>query len=169
MAKLYGMANNILSEMVTRLMLNEDFNKFVYYHSVSDKDILSQPDLDDPIDSLYNKQVWMYRRPQKVLHNEDVNIFLTLEDMRNDHAKNKKIKTMTFNIGILVHESCIMTANGSRDVALLEIVQDIIENDKYFKSLGECSIYRVNRLYGLNLEYAGFEIICKIDGIKEDK
>lgn len=169
MAKLYGMGNNILSEMITRLMINEDFYKFVYYKDVKDKDILSQPELDDPVTELYNKQVWLYRRPQKILHNQDVNVFLTLDDMRNENAKSEKIKTMTINIGVIVHESCIMTANGSRDVALLEIITNIIEEDKYFKSLGKCTIYRVNRLYGLNLEYSGYEIICKIDGVKEKK
>lgn len=166
MAKLYGMGNEILSEMISRLITNKDFYKFVYYKDISDKDILSMPDLDDPVTELYNKQVWLHRRPQKVLHEQDVNIFLTLEDLRNESAKNKKIKTMTFKIGILCHESCLTTANGSRDIALLDIVERIVEDDIYFASLGECRVNRVNHLFGLGLEYSGFEVICKVDGIK---
>ncbi|MGL5330165.1 MAG: hypothetical protein ACRDD7_12920 [Peptostreptococcaceae bacterium] len=165
MAKLYGLGNQIISDMIIRLMTNKDFYKFVYYKEVSDEDILSMPDLDDPITELYNKQVWLHRRPQKVLHEQDVNVFLTLEDFRNVKTKNKLLKTMDFKIGILVHDSCIQTVNGSRDIALLTCVENIIENDSYFKSLGECKVMRVNHLFGLGLEYSGFEIICRIDGI----
>ncbi len=166
MAKLYGMGNQIISEMIARLMTNEDFYKFVYYKEVSDRDILSMPDLDDPVSELYNKQVWLHRRPQKVLHEQDVHVFLCLDDFRNENAKNKKIKTMTIKIGILCHESCLDSANGDRSIALLDCVESILEEDKYFNSLGECRVVGVNHLFGLGLEYSGFEVKCKIDGIK---
>ena len=67
MAKLYGLGNVIISEIVTRLMLNSDFNKLVYYKDVDEdgEDILSMPDLDDPVDELYKKQVWLHKRPDK--------------------------------------------------------------------------------------------------------
>lgn len=165
MAKLYGLGNQIISDMIIRLMTNKDFYKFVYYKEISDEDILSMPDLDDPITELYNKQVWLHRRPQKVLHEQDVNVFLTLEDFRNIKTKSKLLKSMDIKIGILVHDKSLQTANGSRDIALLTCVENIIENDSYFKSLGECKVMRVNHLFGLGLEYSGFEIICRIDGI----
>ncbi|MGL5650042.1 MAG: hypothetical protein ACRDDY_19605 [Clostridium sp.] len=169
MAKLYGMSNQIISEMIMRLMTDEVFYKFVYYKDTHDEDILSMPDLDDPVSELYNKQVWLHRRPKKILHEQDVNVFLTLEDMRNETAKNKDIKTMAFKIGILVHENCLTTANGSRDIAILERVQYLIENDAYFSGLGECRVNRVNHLFGLGIEYSGFDVIFKIDGIREKR
>ena len=169
MAKLYGLGNVIISEIVTRLMLNSDFNKLVYYKDVDEdgEDILSMPDLDDPVDELYKKQVWLHKRPDKVLHEQDVNVFVTLEDFRNESAKSSNIKTMTFKIAILVHKNCLLTPNGSRDIALLCCISDIIENDAYFKGLGDCKVYRVNHLFGINLEYSGYEIKCKVDGIKD--
>lgn len=166
MAKLYGMANQIMSEMLIRLMTNEEFYKLVYYKDAKDTDILSMPNLDDPITTLYKEQVWPRRRPQTVLHEQDVHVFLSLTDFRNENARSKNIKTMTFSVGLLVHENCIDTYNGNRDIALLECIQNIIENDKYFNSLGECGTFRVTPLYGIALEYSGFELICKIDGIK---
>lgn len=168
MAKLYGLGNVIMSEVATRLMTNSDFNKLLYYKEVDEDgdDILSMPDLDNPVDQLYKKQVWLHRRPDKVLHNQDVNVFLTLEDFRNESAKNTNIKTMTFKVSILVHKECLLTPNGSRDIALLCCVSDIIEKDDYFKGLGKCSVYRVSHLFGLNVEYSGYEITCKIDGIR---
>lgn len=167
MAKLYGLGNIIMSEISTRLMINPDFYKFVYYKDVDEngEDILSMPDLDDPVGELYKKQVWLHRRPDKVLHNQDINVFLTLEDFRNESAKNPNIKTITFKIAILVHKECLLTPNGSRDIALLSCVSDIVETDDYFKGLGRCEVHRVNHLFGLGVEYSGYEIICRIDGI----
>ena len=86
MAKLYGLGNVVISEVATRLMTNPDFYKFVYYKDIDEEgeDILSMPDLDNPVEELYRKQVWLHRRPDKVLHNQDVNVFITLDDFRNE-------------------------------------------------------------------------------------
>ena len=53
MAKLYGLGNVVISEVATRLMTNPDFYKFVYYKDIDEEgeDILSMPDLDNPVDS----------------------------------------------------------------------------------------------------------------------
>ena len=168
MAKLYGLGNVIVSDVLTRLITNPDFYKLVYYKDVDEEgeDILSMPDLEDPVSALYKKQVWLHRRPDKVLHNQDVNVFITLEDFRNESAKNPNIKTMTFKVAVLVHKECLSTPNGSRDIALLCCISDIVENDDYFKGLGRCSVYRVNHLFGLGMEYSGYEIICRVDGIQ---
>ena len=169
MARLYGLGNVVISEVATRLMTNPDFYKFVYYKDVDEdgEDILSMPDLEDPVDTLYRKQVWLHRRPDKVLHNQDVNVFITLDDFRNESAKTQDIKTMIFKVAVLVHKECLLTPNGSRDIALLSCISDIVEKDDYFRTLGKCSVYRVNHLFGLNTEYSGYEIICRVDGIKE--
>lgn len=168
MAKLYGLGNVIISEVLTRLITNPDFYKLVYYKDVDEEgeDILSMPDLDNPVGELYKKQVWLHKRPDKVLHNQDVNVFITLDDFRNESAKNPNIKTMTFKVAILVHKECLLTPNGSRDIALLCCVSDIVENDDYFRGLGRCSVYRVNHLLGLGMEYSGYEVTCRIDGIQ---
>ena len=125
MAKLYGLGNVIISEVLTRLMTNPDFYKLVYYKDVDEngEDILSMPDLEDPVGELYKKQVWL-------------------------------------------HKECLLTPNGSRDIALLCCVSDIVENDDYFRGLGRCSVYRVNHLLGLGMEYSGYEVTCRIDGIQ---
>ena len=169
MAKLYGLGNIVMSDIATRLMTNSDFNKLVYYKDIDEdgEDILSQPDLENPVEKLYKKQVWLHRRPDKILHDKDVNIFITLDDFRNESSMNTNIKTLTFKIMILVHKDCLLTPNGLRDVALLCSISDIIEKDDYFKGLGKCNVYRVNQLYGLNTEYSGYEVVCKVDGIRD--
>ena len=168
MAELYGLGNVIISEVANRLMTNSDFNKLVYYKDIDEdgEDILSMPDLEDPVTELYKKQVWVHRRPDKVLHEQDVNVFITLDDFRNDSAKDTSIKTMTFTVSVLVHKECLATPNGMRDIALLCCVSDIIEKDRYFKGLGRCNVYRINHLLELSTGYSGYEIICRVDGIQ---
>ena len=58
MAKLYGLGNVIISEVLTRLITNPDFYKLVYYKDVDEEgeDILSMPDLDDPVGELYKNK-----------------------------------------------------------------------------------------------------------------
>ena len=41
MAKLYGLGNVIISEVLTRLITNPDFNKLVYYKDVDEEEKIS--------------------------------------------------------------------------------------------------------------------------------
>ena len=71
MAKLYGLGNVIISEVATRLMTNSDFNKLVYYKDIDEdgEDILSMPDLEDPVTKLYKKHLHLgYVVPYQVFY-----------------------------------------------------------------------------------------------------
>lgn len=175
MAKLYGLPNYLITEIATKLMLNPIFYKFVYYKDINEQgeDILSLPNLDNPIEILsqedrQNKQVFLNRRPDKILHRQDVNIFIYFDDMRNYSAKSKKIKTITIRIGVLIHEQCLRTPNGSRDICLISAIENILEGETFVKGLGKCEVNRVSPLFGLPLEYTGYELICNIDGFPMD-
>lgn len=174
MAKLYGLGNYIITEMATKLMLEPEFYKFVYYTDLDEKgeSILTQPDLDSPIEALsqgdkQNRQVFLNRRPDKILHHQDVNIFIYLDDIKNYGAKTKRIKTVTVKISILIHEQCSTTANGSRDICIISAIEKILEGQSFIKGLGSCEVVRVNSLFGLPVEYSGYEVLCSIDGFPQ--
>lgn len=171
MAKLYGLPNYLITEIATKLMLNPEFYKFVYYKDIRDdgEDILKQPDLDSPIEILSqgkseNRQVFLNRRPNKVLYNQDVNVFIFFDDMKNYTSKSKRIKTVSIKIGVLINERCLPTPNGSRDICLVSAIENALEGAKFMKGLGTCEVVRVNPLFGLPVEYSGYEILCNIDG-----
>lgn len=173
MSKLFGLGNYIISEMAVRLMNDPIFNKFVYYKDVDEngEDILSLPDLESPIEMLTNKdscQVHLHRRVPKILHNQDVNIFIHFNDQKNYNAKSNNIKTIFVKIGVLIHEKCLYVPNGSREICIISAIEKVLDGKKFIKGLGTCSIDRVAPLYGLGIEYSGFEITCSIDGFPKN-
>lgn len=176
MAKLYGLGNYLITEMATKLMLNPEFYKFVYYKDIGDNDdddILAQDDLDSPIEVLsqgdkQNRSVFLNRRPNKILHTQGVNIFIYLDDMRNYTANSKRIKTVFIRVGILIHEQCLDTPNGSRDICLISAIEKILEGSSFIKGLGSCEVVRVNPLNAISVEYSGYDVLCSIDGFPKN-
>ena len=166
MAKLYGLANYLMSEITIRLLNNKEFTKFVYYKEVSNKDILSLPDLDNPAVMLKN-QIFRNRRSPKVLEKQDICVFMYLDDMRNYTAKSNKIKTLWINVCFIIHESCSITLNGSRDIAIISAVERALDNTSFSKAIGKCEVERVIPLSGLPHEWNGYEISVKLDGFTE--
>lgn len=166
MAKLYGLANYLMSEIVIRLLNNKEFTKFVYYKDVSNKDILSLPDLDNPSMMLKN-QIFRNRRTPKILEEQDVCVFMYLDDMRNYSARSNKIKTIWINIGFIVHQSCSPTVNGSREIAIISAIEKALDSMTFSKSLGICQVERAIPLSGLPYEWNGYEVSIKLDGFTE--
>ncbi|MGL5718479.1 MAG: hypothetical protein ACRCX2_36080 [Paraclostridium sp.] len=164
MAKLYGLGNYILSELMTKLIMDKDFNKFVYYKDK--KDVLSQPDLDNPFVQLKG-QIYKNRRPVKILTEEEVCVFAYLDDVRNYEAKSKKIKTVWINISFLVHNNLSETDYGVREIALISAIEKVVENGMFQSSLGNVEIERVRSLQGLPYEWNGYSVIVKCDGFAE--
>ena len=163
MAKLYGLANYLMSEIAVRLLNNKEFTKFVYYKDISNKDILSLPDVENPSVALKN-QIFRNRRSPKILEEQDVCVFMYLDDMRNRSAKTHNIKTIWINIGFVVHQSCSSTLNGSREVAIISAIEKALDNMKFSKAIGTCELERVIPLAGIPFEWNGYEITLKLDG-----
>lgn len=174
MAKLYGLANYIISELAMKLMTNKDFYKFVYY---KDKDknnesILNMPDLDNPIETLTGHginqkcQVFLNKRPDKVLFEEDVCVFIYFDDQKNYNFSTKKAKTVSIKVGVLIHDRCTSTPHGARDICILSAIENALDGQKFIKGIGTCKVDRITPLYGLPFEYTGHEVLCEIDGFK---
>lgn len=168
MANLYGLSNFIMNELVIKLMTHNEFSKFVYHKDKSNEDILSLPELEDPISLLNKKQVFINRRPPIVLNESNVVAFIYVKKIRNDSTKSKKIKTIWVNIGFLVHRDCSATLNGNREAALLSAIEDCLDNTKFDKGLGICEVEDSIPINGLPVEWSGYDVICKIDGFTED-
>ena len=167
MAKLYGLANYLMSEIVIKLLNHKEFTKFVYYKDVSDKDILSLPDLKNPSVMLRN-QIFRNRRTPKILETQDVCIFMSLDDIRNyGGSKTKKIKTIWIDIGFIVHQSCSNTIHGSREVAIISAIEKALDGTFFSKAIGTCEIDRVVPLAGIPYEWNGYQVRVKLDGFSD--
>ena len=166
MAKLYGLANYLMSEITVKLLNNKEFTKFVYYKDISNKDILSLPDLDNPALMLKN-QIFRGRRTPKILEKQDVCVFMCLDDIRNYTARSNKIKTIWIRIGFVVHQNCSNTLNGTREIAIISAIEKALSNMSFSKAIGVCEVDRVIPLSGLPFEWNGYEVSIKLDGFSE--
>lgn len=166
MAKLYGLANYLMSEIIIRLLNSKEFTKFVYYKDVSNKDILSLPDLENPM-LMLKDQFFKGRRSPKILEKEDVCVFIHLDDIRNYTARSNRIKTIWIRLGLVVHESCSNTIHGSREVAIISAIEKALSNVTFAKAIGVCEVDRVIPLSGLPFEWNGYEVNIKLDGFSE--
>jgi len=166
MAKLYGLANYLMSEITVKLLNNKEFTKFVYYKDISNKDILSLPDLDNPALMLKN-QIFRGRRTPKILEKQDVCVFMCLDDIRNYTARSNKIKTIWIRIGFIVHQNCSNTLNGTREIAIISAIEKALSNMSFSKAIGVCEVDRVIPLSGLPFEWNGYEVSVKLDGFSE--
>lgn len=174
MARLFGLANYLISDLAMTLMTDDTFSKFVHYKNIGkdDETILELPPLENPIETLRGGgdkqkcQVFLYRRPDKILHEQDVCVFISFDDQKNYNFNSKRVKTVYIKIGLVIHERCYETPHGARDICIISAIEDAIDGKKFVKGLGTCKIEKVNPLYGMPVEYIGHEITCEIDGFK---
>ena len=160
MAEIRGFPNKAIAEMVSELLQQQDILKFLAYTDIEGEDILSKPTIDDPSE-LLDKNIFVGRRLPYILGSIGAYITLRMGDLRPTTSKNKKVKTTTIDVFIIVHNSCQKTLNGSRDIALVSDVQSLFEN-KQLGGVGDCRIVRTADMMGLPVEYSGYNVICEI-------
>lgn len=158
---LYGLSNYLISELTNKLVMDKDFNKFVFYKD-EDGDILSLEDLDNPFVQLKG-QVFQNRRPQKTLEHQDVLIFIYLKRIKRDGYKTRNANTVWLNVGVLVHENCSKTFNGVRESAILSSIEKVSDSE-FQSSIGNCEFEGVEMLNGLPMEWNGYVATVKFDG-----
>ncbi|WP_219710563.1 hypothetical protein, partial [Clostridioides difficile] len=107
--------NKMISNIGTTLMSNQDFAKFMIYNNESQKDILSMPDIKNPVKELRNKKVFLNRRVEKVLKDADISVFIIMAEYRPCTTGSREIKKTKIEIGVVCHDECQNTANGLRD------------------------------------------------------
>lgn len=159
---LYGLENKLISEVTSKLIMDNIFNKLVYY-KFETGDIKIFPDLEMPYVALKN-QIFKNRRPSKILTEQDVCVFIYLDDTRNFDVRSRKIKTVWIKIGFLVHEKCSVTNNGIRESAMISRIQYLMEKTDFKYAIGKCKCEKPIKLNGLPIEWNGYEIPVKLDG-----
>ena len=93
-------------------------------------------------------------------------VILTVDNIIK-YSKSNKIKTIWINIGLIVHQSCSNTINGSREVAIVSAIEKALNNITFSKAIGSCEVDRIIKLSGLPYEWNGYEVSVKLDGFSE--
>lgn len=159
---LYGLENRMISEITSKLILDNVFNKMVFY-KFETSDITKLPDLEYPFDQLKN-QIFKDRRPSKILKEQDVCVFIYLDDSRNFSVRSNKIKTVWIKVGFIVHQKCSVTESGIRESAMISRIQYLMERTEFKYAIGRCKCEKPIKLNGLPVGWNGYEIAVKLDG-----
>ncbi|MCI9976455.1 hypothetical protein JY742_10010 [Clostridioides difficile] len=148
----------MISNIGTTLMSNQDFAKFMIYNDESKKDILSMPDIKNPVQRLRNKKVFFNRRVEKVLKKADVSVYIMLREHRRCSEASRTVKKTKIEIGVVCHDECQDTVNGLRDVALVDCIVNTITENKEIAGIGKIKLEDTYQMNSLSTDYNGFII-----------
>lgn len=158
--------NRYILKVSNALMLDEQFNKMMYYNSVDDKNIYTLPKVKNPIEELKDKKVFLNRRIDKILDTADISVFINVyRDVPhiNYYRVSPKIRQLKLEIGVICHNDCRSTLNGMREIIVFKRIQDIILNDDSLKGIGRPTIESTYPMYNMPYEYVGYALVITLE------
>lgn len=168
--------NKILQSVLMELISDDMLSKLLYYTDVNDEDIYSLKSIDNPILTLYknpnvdNNKVFKNKKVLKVIEKIDACMFVNLVSclpQQSAYSMSSTINTITIQIGILCHEKCLDTINGSRDIAMMDRIISILNTNELIKSIGTPMITSISSLLDIPYDFNGYGLLVTLDGIRE--
>ena len=160
-------SSNYMTKLATIFMLDKQVNKFLYYNNILDEDILSQPDVKNPISALNENKVFVDRKIDKIIKEGDITLFINVKSDApySDGARVSSLyNVLTIEIGVICHKSCRKTINGIRELVVTDRVRQILTKTPELQGIGDLTIKSCSPMYSIPYyDYNGystqFEII----------
>ena len=166
MSILYGFPNQAIKEIGSLLMNDTIFNRFVYYDSIDDEDILSLPLIDNPVSELENKKVFYSRKVDRILHDAGMFVYIVLKSYKPETQNYKKsfyISDTTIEIGVVCHNKYRDTLNGSREVAVACRVAELVCENEELSGIGRFELVGFEPNYNIPPEYTAYRILVSVN------
>ena len=161
----YGLPNRIMSELSAKIFSSPNLLKYIYY---TDKEHANVDifELETPkVSELINKNICIGRRIPKIM--ERVGAFLDIRvnryEPRLSQRSAKIIKDVEIDIDIICHEACQTTLRGTRDITIVTLLQEALENE-LLTGIGEVEIYSTTEILGLHEDFSGYQLRVKVTG-----
>ena len=177
MAKIYiDFANKVLESILIELVHDDKLSKLLYYVDEDKEDIYSLESLDNPVKTLYNNpnksknKVFKNKKVLKVIEEIDVCMFVNLvsySQKSTAYSSSSTIRSMDIQVGILCHDDCLETLNGSRDIAMIDRIMSILNTSKLIPSIGKATVSSVYALLDVPSNFNGYGITISLDGLRE--
>lgn len=160
-------SSNYMTKLATIFMLDKQVNKFLYYNNILDEDILSQPDVKNPISTLNENKVFVDRKIDKIIKEGDITLFINVKSDApySDGARISSLyNVLTIEIGVICHKSCRKTINGIRELVVTDRIKQILTKTPELQGIGDLTIKSCSPMYSIPYyDYNGystqFEII----------
>nr|DAZ45577.1 MAG TPA: hypothetical protein [Caudoviricetes sp.] len=164
MSKLITFPDKYINQLGTFLMLDDTINKMLCYTNTTEDDILSLPEVKEPIKKLNDKKIFIDRRVNKLfdaIFESDCYIFLNMYKDEPASLNNGKtssfISSFRLDIGVVCHNSCSNTLNGSRDVIIYKRINEILREDERLEAIkeviGKPIIGTTSQNYSIPIDY----------------
>ena len=160
-------SSNYMTKLATIFMLDKQVNKFLYYNDILDEDILSQPDVKNPISALNENKVFVDRKIDKIIKEGDITLFINVKSDApySDGARVSSLyNVLTIEVGVICHKSCRKTINGIRELVVTDRIRQILTKTPELQGIGDLTIKSCSPMYSIPYyDYNGystqFEII----------
>ena len=150
--KSYGKLNKYLSEIIAKLMENQELCKFLYYYE-PDIDIINQPDVNIK-SSIINKKILKNKILSEVQKEVACTIGIRIKEVSYSSSK---IDSIRVGFYVICHESLLNTNYGQRDLAVVQLIHNICNTEKF--GIGKSKHFFTRDLPALNQYYVGYEVL----------
>ena len=172
MGIVYGLPNRVVSELGAKIFESPKLLNYIYYTGKEYEDVdlfsLEPPSANDIID----KYVFIGRRIPNIM--KQVGAFLDIRvnsyaPLFENYTKKspKLIKYVEVDIDVICHVDCQKTLRGTRDITIVTLLQEILENSDLTGISGSASIVSVYDILGLNADYNGYTLKIKVTGFNQ--
>lgn len=167
--KPYGLPNRVVTELSAKLLESPKLLNYIYYtdkeYQYDDLFTLTPPKSSDIID----KFLFIGRRPPIFI--KEVGAYVSIRVNRYEPlTSNKSIKTIKYvevNIDVICHIDCQKTTRGTRDITIITLLQEALENECLDGIADHTEIVSTTQILGLPVEYDGYQLKIKITGFNQ--
>ena len=168
MGLIYGLPNRVVAELTAKLFESSKLLNYIYYtgKEYENVDLFS---LETPsTNKLVDKNIFIGRRIPNLM--KQVGAFVDIRVNRYEPMLGQKsrkiIKYVEVDIDILCHVDCQKTLRGTRDITIVTLMQEILENEE-LTGIGEVEIRTVTEILGLNTDYNGYQLKIIVKGFNQ--
>lgn len=169
MAEVYGLANRCIAEIGAKILESPNLLNYIYYtgkeYENTDLFTLEPPSANDLVD----KYIFIGRRIPNIM--KQVGAFLDIRVNRYQPRLGQKsartIKYVEVDIDILCHVDCQRTLRGTRDITIVTLLQEILENADLTGIATNAEITTVTEILGLDSNYCGYQLKITIEGYNQ--
>lgn len=160
-----GFPDKLMLKISNMIMLDPDINKALFYNKEKNKDLYSLPPVENPISTLKDNKVFIDRRIDKVQKESDISVFINLsndESYAKNYQRSRFFRTCRIEIGVVCHNDCRKTLNGTRDGIVIDKIIELLANAK-LGGIGEAYLEPFSQMYNMPHQYIGYSAKISVD------
>lgn len=168
MAKIYSLPNRVMAEVNSKIFEHPYILNFLYYTGLDscNEDLFTKK--KPSIGKILNKNYVVGRRIRYTVTEVGAYICSRVKSYSPQYQKSKMlIKEVYVDIDVIVHDDCQQTIHGTRDLTLVALIQEALEQTDLTGIAPNCEIYGMSEILGLSPHFSGYCLTIKVTGFNE--